>query len=68
MTKSGAERQAAYRKSRRCAGPNKDGEFRIDTYVASAAFFALKRLARHRGLSYGRVMEGLLLAADNVTG
>ena len=45
MVKSGAERQAAYRKSR----------LRIDTYVASAAFFALKRLARHRSLSYGNV-------------
>jgi len=64
MAKSGAERQAKYRRKRATAGPQGDGERRVDLWVSYAAFFALRRLSKHHGIGQGRVLEDLILAAD----
>lgn len=60
MPKTSRERQAAYR-SRRHDG---DGEYRLNTWVSSHAAFALRRLARHQGLSRRAMLEQLIIAAD----
>jgi hypothetical protein len=60
MPKTTRERQAAYR-SRRHDG---DGEYRLNTWLSSQASFALRRLARHQGLSQRAVLERLVIDAD----
>ena len=60
MPKTTRERQAAYR-SRRHDG---DGDRRLNTWLSSQAAFALRRLARHQGLSQRAVLERLVIEAD----
>jgi hypothetical protein len=61
-TKTAAERQAAYRRSRSTAGEN--GERRINTWVSTGAALALARLARHHGVTHREILERLIVAAD----
>lgn len=63
MTMTNAERQAAYRARRSAAGDN--GERRINTWVSTGAALALRRLARHEGVSSREVLERLIGAADD---
>ena len=62
MTKTLAQRQAEYRKRRPTAGDN--GERRINTWVTTAAFLALDRLATRDGIRKRAVLENLILEAD----
>ncbi len=62
MAKTTAERQAAYRKARACAGEN--GERRVNTWVSTGAFLALQRLAKRYGVTNREVLERVLLETD----
>jgi hypothetical protein len=62
MGKTSAERQAAYRKGRADAGEN--GERRVNTWVTTGAFLALRRLANHYGVTQREMIERLVLASD----
>ena len=58
-----AARQARYRTARRDGdGP---AEQRLDLHIALPARMALRRLAKHHGLSQKTVLEQILLAAQN---
>lgn len=63
MAKSNAERQAAY-KTRRANGESNDRQ--LNTWLSSEAFFALRRLAKHEGSTKRRLLEKLILAADQI--
>ena len=65
MAKTSAERQAAYRASRSMAGPDGNGERRINTWVSTAANLALARLARRYGVTQRDVLERLIIAEDD---
>ncbi len=65
MAKTAAERQAAYRATRYKAGPNSDGERRVNTWVSTATHFALARLARRYGVTQREVLERLIRAEDD---
>ncbi len=54
MPKTAAERQAAYRARRPFAGTDNNGERRINTWVNTGTYLALKRLSR--------IGEGVILA------
>jgi hypothetical protein len=60
--KTTKERQADYRKKRPTSGEN--GERRINTWVATGASLALKRLAEHYGVTKREMLERLILSAD----
>lgn len=62
MGKTGAERQAAYRKARAKAGEN--GERRINTWVSTSASLALARLSARYGVTRREMLERLILASD----
>lgn len=62
MSKSGRERQAAYRKGRAEAGEN--GERRINTWVSTATALALKRLAKRYGVTQREMIERLVQVSD----
>lgn len=64
MAKTSAQRQQAYRAGRARAGDN--GELRINTFVATSAAFALKRLAKHHGVTQRAMLERLIHDADKV--
>jgi hypothetical protein len=64
MPKTNAERQRDYRKNRPFAGPNRDGDMRINTWVSSATVFALDRLARRYGVTKRKMLEMLIEQAD----
>jgi hypothetical protein len=64
MSKSAAERQAAYRARRAFAGPQGDGERRISTWISTAATFALARLAHRYGVTQRAMLERLLIGED----
>jgi hypothetical protein len=64
MAKSSAERQREYRARRPFAGPDGNGERRINTWVSTGAALALERLARHHGLTKRQMLEQLIEAAD----
>lgn len=64
MAKTAAERQAAYRANRHRAGPNGNGERRLNTWVSTAAHLALERLARRYGVTQREVLERLIRAED----
>lgn len=77
MSKTAAERQAAYRARRAFVAPQGDGERRLSTRVSTAATFALARLAHHYGVTQramleripdrrGRVLRGKLLGPANL--
>lgn len=61
---SNKERQAKYRAGRATAGPNGDGERRLECWISSEAHFALARLARHRSLTKRSLIETLLIKED----
>ena len=65
MSKTGAERQAAYRARRPFEGEGNNGERRLSTWVTTGASLALERLARRAGVSRRQVLERLLMAADD---
>ena len=62
MTKTAAQRQQAYRKSRQMAGEN--GERRINTWVSTATALALARLSRRYGVTNREMLERLIKDAD----
>ena len=61
---SNAERQRRYRESRKTAGENKDGEYRISTYISAKSRYALKRLAKRYGITERSMLEQLINDAD----
>ena len=65
MAKTAAERQAAYRANRCQAGPNGNGERRLNTWVSTGAHLALERLARRYGVTQREVLERLICAEDD---
>lgn len=65
MPKSLAERQAAYRAARRTAGSDGNGELRINTWVTTATYLALRRLANRYGVTQRKVLERLIRAEDD---
>jgi hypothetical protein len=64
MAKTAAERQREYRQRRPFAGPDGNGERRINTWVSTGAALALQRLARHHGVTQREMLERLILDAD----
>ena len=66
MSLSNAERQARYKKTRYQAN-NGDGEYQLNCWITSQAKFALKRLAKHHGMTQRAVLEWLLTESDETT-
>ena len=66
MSLSSSERQARYKKNRQKATEG-DGEYQINCWVTSQAKFALKRLAKHHGMTQKAVLEWLLTECDETT-
>lgn len=64
MAKTTAERQAAYRASRDCAGDDGNGERRLSAWVNTSTYYALGRLARHYGVTRREVVERLITVED----
>lgn len=64
MPKTPAERQAAYRARRPFAGPDHNGERRINTWVDTGTYLALKRLASHNGVTLRAMLERIVLAEE----
>lgn len=65
MSKTSAERQARYRANRGFSGPQGDGERRLNTWVSSATYYALKRLSNRNGVSQREMLERLVRVEDN---
>jgi hypothetical protein len=65
MAKTAAERQAAYRASRHQAGPNGNGERRLNTWVSTGTHLALERLARRSGVTQREMLERLIRTEDD---
>ena len=57
-----ARRKAKFRKRQQTAGEN--GRRKIEAWVSTHSALTLKRLARHKGLAQGDLLELLLRAAD----
>ncbi|MBW8066880.1 MAG: hypothetical protein GJU73_05475 [Ferrovum sp.] len=64
MAKDSAQRQAQYRSRRPFAGPDGNGERRINTWVSTGCALALARLARHKGTTQRQIIERLILTED----
>jgi hypothetical protein len=64
MAKTGAERQQAYRVNRPFAGPDGNGERRLNMWVSTRAALALDRLAARYGVTKRGMMERLILAEE----
>ncbi|OCX70069.1 hypothetical protein A6M27_06610 [Acidithiobacillus thiooxidans] len=64
MPQTPAERQAAYRARRPFAGADNNGERRINTWVDTGTYLALKRLASHHGITLRAMLEQIVLAED----
>lgn len=62
VTKTNAERQAAYRARRPYEGPGGNGERRVNMWVGTGAYLALERLSRRYGVTKKEVLERLILA------
>lgn len=62
LAKTVQERQKDYRNSRPHAGNN--GERRLNTWVTSAAAYALSRLACRYGVTNREMLERLIIEAD----
>lgn len=65
MAKTAAQRQAAYRASRSMAGPNGNGERRLNTWVSTGVHLALERLARRNNVTQREVLERLISVEDD---
>ena len=63
MTLSTQERQAKYRTQRDIANDG-EGERRLNTWLSTKSYLALKRLAAREGVSQKAVLEQLILDAD----
>jgi hypothetical protein len=61
MTKTSAERQAAYRAWR------DDGDRRLNAWISSKADFALERLAKRYAVTKRAMLERLIIAEDDRT-
>ena len=64
MSKTAAERQAAYRAKRPHAGTDNNGERRINTWVNTGTALALGRLASHYGVTRREMLERIVMAED----
>lgn len=64
MSKTTAERQAAYRARRPFAGTDNNGERRINTWVNTGTYLALKRLSRHNEVTMREILERIVMAED----
>jgi GH15 family glucan-1,4-alpha-glucosidase len=64
MALTAAERQKRYRQHRSTANQG-EGERRLNTWLSTAAFLALKRLAAHEDKSQREILERLILKADD---
>ncbi len=62
--KTAAQRQAEYRKRRPFAGPEGNGERRLNTWVSTSAALALARLSNRYGVTNRAMLEKLILEAD----
>lgn len=62
--KTAAQRQAEYRKKRPFAGPDGNGERRLNTWVSTGASLALARLANRYGVTRREILERLIGEAD----
>jgi hypothetical protein len=65
MSKTSAERQAAYRASRRTAGSDGNGERRLNTWVSTKTYLALRRLSKRYGVTQREIVERLICAEDD---
>jgi hypothetical protein len=63
--KTAAERQAKCRKQRESAGPEQDGDRRINTWVRTSAQLALARIARREKATIRAVLERLITVEDD---
>lgn len=64
MSKTAAERQAAYRARRPFAGADNNGERRINTWVNTGTYLALERLARRDGVTKREMLERIVIAEE----
>ena len=64
MSKTAAERQAAYRARRPFAGADNNGERRINTWVNTGTYLALERLARRDGVTKREMLERIVMAEE----
>jgi transposase InsO family protein len=65
MAMTNAQRQAAYRKRRPLGGDDGNGERLLNTWISTKASLALRRLARHYGVTQRLLLEGLLCDEDD---
>lgn len=65
MSKTAAQRQADYRARRHLAGPNGNGERRLNTWISTGAHYALERIARRYGVTQREVLERFIAAEDD---
>lgn len=65
MAKTNAERQQQYRQNRVFAGPDRNGERRLNTWLSTGAKLALERLAARYGVTEKEVLEKLVFEADD---
>ena len=65
MTTTAAQRQAAYRSRRSSAGPNGNGERRLNTWLSTGTSLALARLARRYGVTQREILERFITAEDD---
>lgn len=65
MTTTAAQRQAAYRARRAFAGPDGNGERRLNTWLSTGASLALGRLAKRYGVTQRELLERFITAEDD---
>ena len=65
MAQTPAQRQSAWRARRETAGPDGNGERRLDLWVSTGADLALKRLARRYTVTKRQMLEQLIVQADD---
>ena len=65
MAKTNAQRQQDYRKNRAFAGPDRNGERRLSTWLTTGAKLALERLAARYRVTEKDVLEKLICEADD---
>lgn len=64
MPSTSAERQAKYRENKRRGNKDDLGGRRLDCWISSETFFALRRLSQHQGKTKQQTLESLIQAAD----
>jgi hypothetical protein len=68
MAKTAAERQREYRARRQEGTDARWGDKRINSWVSRDAYDALRRLARHHGITQEKALEQVLIEADRRVG